>query len=154
MYTGSHTGRTPTDDRPDMGTIFEVAFRRSAGDGTVLSFPEISLKTFRTILYESTETVVALYRDHGTSEQFHSELKSDMNVERLPLEMSAENAMILQVATVAFNILRFPRAIGAWYGGAAAQDRCNAIASAEVIDDLIRIAVKLVFHGRRQVIKL
>lgn len=34
--------------------------------------PEISEDTFWTNLYEPPETVVALHRDHGTSEQFCS----------------------------------------------------------------------------------
>ena len=46
--------------------------------------PEIEVETYWTNLYCRAETVVALYHDHGTSEQFHSELKSDLNVERLP----------------------------------------------------------------------
>ncbi len=56
---------------------------------------------------EVTYKVIGLYRDHRTSEQFHSELKSDMNVERLPSGKFAVNAIILQVAMVAFNTLRF-----------------------------------------------
>jgi hypothetical protein len=28
--------------------------------------------------------IIKLYQDHGTSEQFHSEFKTDMNLERLP----------------------------------------------------------------------
>lgn len=107
VYTGFHTGKTPTDDGPDMDIIFEVTLRRVAADGTTLLFPEISVETFRTNLYESPQTVVALYRDHGTSEQFHSELKHDMNVQRLPSGTFAVNKVILQVAMVAFNMLRF-----------------------------------------------
>ena len=29
-------------------------------------------------------TVIALYREHATSEQFHSEFKTDLDLERLP----------------------------------------------------------------------
>ncbi|MFP4067840.1 MAG: hypothetical protein ACLFS5_10125 [Spirochaetaceae bacterium] len=90
-----------------MDIIFEVTLRRVAADGTTLLFPEISAETFRTNPYESPQSVVALYRDHGTSEQFHSELKHDMNVQRLPSGTFAVNKVILQVAMVAFNMLRF-----------------------------------------------
>lgn len=154
VYTGFHTGKTPTDNGPNMDIIFEVTLRRVARDGTTLLFPEISVETFWTNLYEPPETVVALYRDHGTSEQFHSELKSDMNVERLPSGKFAVNAMILQVAMVAFNILRFlgQSVLGMEelpYKTEVMRKRLR-----KVIDDLIRVAVKLVFHARHHVIKL
>lgn len=154
VYTGFHTGKTPTDDGVDMDIIFEVTVRRVARDGTTLLFPEISVETFWTNLYESPETVVALYRDHGTSEQFHSELKSDMNVERLPSGKFAVNKLVLQVAMVAFNMLRF---LGQSvlvmeelpYNSEVRRKRLR-----KVIDDLIRVAVKLVSHARQQVLKL
>ncbi|MDA3951764.1 MAG: IS1380 family transposase [Spirochaeta sp.] len=154
VYTGFHTGKTPTDDGPDMDIIFEVTLRRMAHDGTTLLFPEVSVDTFWTNLYEPPQTVIALYRDHGTSEQFHSELKSDMNVERLPSGKFAVNAMILQVAMVAFNMLRFlGQSVLSMeelpYKTAVTRKRLR-----KVIDDLIRVAVKLVFHARQHVIKL
>jgi len=154
VYTGFHTGRTPTDDGVDMDIIFEVAVRRAACDGTVLLFPEISVETFWTNLYEPPQTVIALYRDHGTSEQFHSELKSDMNVERLPSGKFAVNAMVLQVAMVAFNILRFLGQSVLGMEELPYRTEVTRKRLRKVIDDLIRIAVKLVFHARRQVIKL
>ena len=154
VYTGFHTGRTPTDDGVDMDIIFEVAVRRAACDGTVLLFPEISVETFWTNLYEPPQTVIALYRDHGTSEQFHSELKSDMNVERLPSGMFAVSAMVLQVAMVPFNILRFLGQSVLGMEELPYRTEVTRKRLRKVIDDLIRIAVKLVFHARRQVIKL
>lgn len=154
VYTGFHTGRTPTDGGPEMDIVFEVTVRRTAVDGTALLFPEVSVETFWTNLYESPETVIQLYRDHGTSEQFHSELKSDMNVERLPSGKFAVNAMILQVAMVAFNTLRFigQSALGMEelpYKTEVIRKRLR-----KVIDDLIRIAVKRVCHARQQILKL
>lgn len=154
VYTGFHTGRTPTDDGPDMDIIFEVTHRRVAADGTALLFPEISVDTFWTNLYESPETVVALYRDHGTSEQFHSELKSDMNVERLPSGKLAVNKLILQVAMVAFNMLRFLGQSVLGMEELPYETEVTRKRLRKVIDDLIRIAVKLVTHARRQIIKL
>ena len=42
---------------------------------------------------------------YGTSEQFHSELKTDMNIERLPSGKFAVNAILLKLAMVSFNIM-------------------------------------------------
>jgi hypothetical protein len=89
VYLGFHTGRTPADDGPDMEIILEVTLRRVAHDGTRLLFPGMSVETFWTNLHEPPQTVVELYRDHGTSEQFHSELERDMHVERLPRPASS-----------------------------------------------------------------
>ncbi|NKB23549.1 MAG: hypothetical protein GKR87_04055 [Kiritimatiellae bacterium] len=47
-----------------------------------------------------------LYHGHGPSEQYHSELKSDLDVERLPLGRLCANKIILLCAMVAFNLLR------------------------------------------------
>lgn len=154
VYTGFHTGKTPTDGGPDMDIIFEVTLRRLATDGTTLLFPEISVETFWTNLYEPPQTVIALYRDHGTSEQFHSELKSDMNVERLPSGKFAVNAMILQVAMIAFNMLRFLGQSVLGMEELPYKTEVTRKRLRKVIDDLIRVAVKLVFHARQQIIRL
>jgi len=93
VYTGIHTGKKPAGDTslPDIDIILQVPETRITKDGTHFLFPEI--ETFWTNLYESLETVLRLYREHGTSEQFHSELKSDMNIERLPSGKFAVNAI-------------------------------------------------------------
>ena len=48
-----------------------------------------------------------LYADHGTSEQFHSEFKTDLDVERLPSGKFATNALVLGVSMLAYNVLRW-----------------------------------------------
>jgi hypothetical protein len=154
VYTGFHTGRRPSQDCPDMEIVFEVTVRRIARDGTMLLFPEVSVETFWTNLYEQPQTVVSLYHDHGTSEQFHSELKSDMNVERLPSGKFAVNAMILQIAMVAFNMLRFLGQTVLGMEQLPYKTRVMRKRLRKVIDDLIRIAVKVVTHARRHIIKL
>ena len=46
------------------------------------------------------------YHAHGECEQYHSELKTDMDVERLPSGKFATNALVLELAMIAFNLLR------------------------------------------------
>ncbi|SFM39586.1 transposase, partial [Salibacterium qingdaonense] len=43
---------------------------------------------------------------HGTCEQFHSELKSDMDLERFPSGTFATNALVLALGSLAYNLLR------------------------------------------------
>ncbi|MBF9018030.1 IS1380 family transposase [Oceanispirochaeta sp. M2] len=157
IYTGIHTGKKPAQDDsfPAIDVIFQVTERRRAKDGTHLLFPEVEIETFWTNMYETPEAVIDLYHDHGTSEQFHSELKSDMNVERLPSGKFAVNAMLLKLAMLSFNILRFigqtalssPDSLP--YKTTSKRKRLR-----KVIDDLIRIAIKVVEHARKTILRL
>jgi hypothetical protein len=51
-------------------------------------------------------TVVELYRAHGTSEQFHSELKTDLDLERLPSGKFQTNELVLLLGMVPYNLLK------------------------------------------------
>lgn len=157
VYTGVHTGKKPAQDEsfPAIDVIFEVTERHRAKDGTMLLFPEVEIETYWTNMFENPETVIDLYHDHGTSEQFHSELKTDMNVERLPSGKFAVNAILLKLAMVSFNILRFigQKALSCTetlpYKTSSKRKRLR-----KVIDDLIRVAVKIVRHARQVFIRL
>ena len=52
-----------------------------------------------------TNLACALH-DHGTSEQFHSELKSDLDIEQLPSGKLCVNRIVLLCGMLAFNLLR------------------------------------------------
>ena len=54
----------------------------------------------------SIHEVVELYKDHATQEQFHSEFKSDMDLERLPSGKFGTHFLVCTLAAVAMNILR------------------------------------------------
>jgi len=64
------------------------------------------VNTYWTNLPCSAEEVIALYHDHGTSEQFHSELKTDLGVEQLPSGKFCVNQSVMLCAMIAFNTLR------------------------------------------------
>ncbi len=46
------------------------------------------------------------YPDHGTMEQYHSEYKTDLDLERLPSGKFATNRLIMDLGLLAFNVLR------------------------------------------------
>ena len=75
-------------------------------DGNYLLVPEIEVNTYWTNLPCEAQEVIGLYHDHGTSEQFHSELKSDLDIERLPSGKLCVNKIILLCGMLAFNLLR------------------------------------------------
>ena len=157
IYTGVHTGKHPAGDEnnPAIDIIFQVTERYIAKDGTHLLFPELEIETFWTNMYESPNDVIELYHDHGTSEQFHSELKSDMNFERLPSGKFMVNAILLKLALISFNILRFIGQTALSFSDALPYETgVKRKRLRKVIDDLIRIAVKIVKHSRKTFIRL
>ena len=89
-----------------VSVAFEVTERLLDHEGHRLLIPEIEVNTYWTNLACTAQEVIKLYHDHGTSEQFHSELKSDMNVERLPSGKFCVNELIMSCAMIAFNLLR------------------------------------------------
>ena len=50
--------------------------------------------------------VIQNYHAHGECEQFHSEIKTDMDVERLPSGKFETNELVLELTMIDYNILR------------------------------------------------
>jgi len=80
--------------------------------GQRLLIPAIEIEGWWTTLDLPMKDVIRLYEDHGTSEQFHSEIKTDLDTERLPSGKFATNALILTLAGPSYNIRRFVGQIG------------------------------------------
>ena len=90
----------------DMRIVYEITERTIDKHGQILMIPDIELNMFWTNLGWSDDDIIASYHAHGECEQYHSELKTDMDVERLPSGKFATNALVLELAMIAFNILR------------------------------------------------
>ncbi len=80
--------------------------KRTGHGKQLLLVPEFELESLWTSLDLPVEEVFDLYHAHATCEQFHSELKSDIGLERFPSAKFATNAHILSCAQIAFNVLR------------------------------------------------
>ncbi len=52
------------------------------------------------------EEVIELYHNHAICEQFHSELKTEMDIKRLHSGKFDTNALILKLTVIVYNILR------------------------------------------------
>lgn len=74
--------------------------------GQNLIFPKISIETYWTNLELPLQEIERLYHDHGTCEQYHSEFKSDLDMERLPSGKFQTNELLMHLGMLAFNILR------------------------------------------------
>ena len=88
--------------------VYRLVERTIDKRGVVLLLPEYVLEGWTTTLPErfSPAEIIALYCDHATHEQFHSEFKSDMDLERLPSGKFDTNYLVCQLAAVAMNLLR------------------------------------------------
>ena len=87
-------------------TGYEITERTIDKNGQYLMPADIEVETWWTNLGLSDEDIIALYHAHGECEQFHSEVKTDMDLEGLPAGKFATNALILELGLVAYNILR------------------------------------------------
>ncbi len=68
--------------------------------------PDTEFNMYLTSLSDSDEEIIELYHNHAVCEQFHSEIKTDMGIERLPSGKFDTNALILKLGMIAYNILR------------------------------------------------
>ena len=145
----SHLRTESTGKRP-LFCVWEV--KRMRRDDELL--PRYSTATWWTNLVEDADTVVKLYHDHATCEQFHSELKTDMDVERLPSGDYKTNSLILSLSTLAFNVLRrigqTARSVEAEHG----ESRPERIRLRTVILNLMYIAAIDGNHGGRKYLRL
>lgn len=120
----------------------------------------IEVDSYWTNLGESPEDVIALYHDHGTSEQFHSEIKSDMGIERFPSSNFEMNKLFLALGAIAYNILRSidSRAIklkAQWPQNLRKKgNKLKRRRVGSIMRDLINVACKVVSHAGRKVIKI
>lgn len=152
-----YVGETVRDNDPECRRIvFEVTERTSDHGGNPFLLPEIDINTWWVSLNRreaSPDEVIRMYRDHGTSEQFHSELKGDMGIERFPSGKFTTNALILTLAGFAFNLLRLCGQTGL-KNGYAGRKKVSRRRLRSVIQDLVYMAVRFVSHARQWIIEL
>jgi len=74
--------------------VVRVIERTSDRQGQTYLVAEIELEGWWTSLAVPGEQLIELYADHATCEQLHSELKTDLDVERLPSGKFDTNALV------------------------------------------------------------
>ena len=87
-------------------TGYEITERTIDKYGQFNLFPDVEVETWWTNLGDPDEEIIRLYHAHGECEQFHSEVKTDIDLERLPSGKFTTNALILELGMIAYNILR------------------------------------------------
>jgi len=133
--------------------IVRVIERTTDRHGQLLLTPDITLEGWWTDLDMEPEQVIALYRDHATSEQFHSEFKTDLDLERLPSGKFATNALVMALGAFAYNILRAIGQMGLLGQFAPIRHPAKRRRIRTVIQELIYLAGRLISTGRRLILR-
>lgn len=136
-----------------MRIVYEVIERTIDKHGQILMAPDIEVNTWWTNLGWTDDDIIASYHAHGKSEQYHSEIKTDMDVERLPSGKFDTNELVLELTIIAYNLLRM---IGqeSLRHKPDQRRRVKRRRIRTVIDNLIRCASHITQHARQQVMGL
>ncbi|MCH4565478.1 transposase [Halomonas sp. EGI 63088] len=92
--------------------VMRLVERTTQPHGLFLLEPDYELEGWWTSLDDTPQAVIQRYQAHATHEQFHSEIKTDLDLERLPSGKFATNDLILHLAQLAYNILRLMGQLG------------------------------------------
>lgn len=135
--------------------VYEVIERTIDKNGQPLLFPDIEINTFWTNLDWSDEEVIESYHQHGESEQFHSEIKTDMDVERLPSGKFKTNELVLELTILAYNILRMIGQYSLKSGNRPLErKKVKRKRLRTVISTFIQFASHVIEHGRQKILSL
>lgn len=129
--------------------VMRVTERTIDKKGQSLLVSEITLEGWWTSLGLDNQQIIELYADHGTSEQFHSELKTDLDIERLPSGKFASNKLVLSCAALSYNILRWIGQNGLTQSSAPVRHPAKRRRIRTVMQELMYLAARFIRTGRR-----
>jgi hypothetical protein len=151
VWMGERYVERPGIEEP-LRMVFRVTLRTIEADGQALLLPKVEVETYWTSLSDDVATVVELYRAHGTSEQFHSELKTDLDLERLPSGKFQTNELVLLLGMVAYNLLKLIGQESLRETDAPLRKQVSRRRVRSVMQDLVYLACRLVRHARRWIL--
>ena len=115
----------------------------------LLLVPEVTVEGWWTNLDLPEKKIIALYKNHALSEQFHSEFKTDLDLERLPSGKFATNAAIMALGAFAYNILRFIGQLGLLGEKSPVRHPAKRRRLKTVIQELMYLAARIIRSGHR-----
>lgn len=143
-----------TTKRATVRMGYEIIERTIDKKGQLLLVPDIEANVWWTNTDLTDREVIEHYHAHGECEQFHSELKTDMDLERLPSGKFETNELVLELAILSYNILRM---IGQESLGRRNPRQKRAVKRRRhrtVINNLVNMACHVTKHARKLVIGL
>jgi hypothetical protein len=129
--------------------VMRVTIRHIDKKGQPLLVPETEIDGWWTTLELPDTQIIKLYQDHGTSEQFHSELKTDLDLERLPSGKFNTNVLVLNLGMIAYNILKHIGLKGLIGKDSPVRHQSKRRRIRTVIQELIYIPVQFIRKGRK-----
>lgn len=135
-------------------TGYEIIERVVNKHGQFMLPADIEVNTWWTNLGLSDRDVIKQYHAHGESEQYHSEIKTDMDLERLPSGKFDTNKLILELAILAYNILRMIGQESIGRKGPRLKRPVRRRRLRTVITNLIMMASHITEHARQIIIGL
>jgi hypothetical protein len=139
----------------ELRTVWRATKKVADSDGQRLLEPEIIIEAYWTSLDWKPSDIQAFYEQRGTSEQYHSELKTDLALERLPSGKFNVNQHVMNMGMIAYNILRLlgqQMLDGGKVPGRKAESRRLRLRT--VMQSLIYMAARIVHHARRRILKI
>ena len=131
-------------------TGYEIIERETDKHGQYLFPHDIELNTWWTNLGWADQDIIAAYHAHGECEQYHSEIKTDMDVERLPSSKFETNELVMELTILAYNILRMigQETIGN-RGDHPSRHKVRRRRLRTVIGNMIMMACHITTHARQ-----
>jgi len=152
MYRGS-TYRRLRNREEEIRLVFDVK-ETYKEKGQLLFLPKVEIFSVWTSLKVfNDKEILRLYRMRGTSEQFHAEFKTEMDMERLPSGKFKVNKAFLRMGMLAHNMLKvisqdmvMEKALGL--------KRATRRRIKTVMNSVIFMSCRLIKHARSMVLQL
>jgi len=130
--------------------VFEITERTITAQGQHLLIPEIEVDTYwASLVDDPVQTVIDLYHNHATSEQYHAEFKGELDLERLPSGKFKTNQLVLHCALVAYNNLRLIGQLANESHLLPLRKPARRRRLKTVIQNLMYLVARVVRHARR-----
>ena len=126
--------------------VLRATERNFDRDGTPRLIPDVEIEGWWTNLPNKKEAIIELYKGHALCEQYHSEIKSDLDLERLPSGKYATNALVMTCAGLAYNLLRAVGQVGLMNKKQARRAKQRRRLKT-VLQDLIYFAARFLRHA-------
>jgi hypothetical protein len=141
-------------DMSSLRLVYEVT-ERTSKKGQQLLIPDYTVFSVWTNLPVEVDAhaVLQLYRARGTCEQYFAEIKSELDLERLPSGKFSVNALFFQLGMFVNNMLRV-------IGSGILSDKVGGLRQATrrrlrtVMQNVMYLCGRIVRHARRTVVKV
>jgi hypothetical protein len=129
--------------------VIRITERTIDKKGQMLLVPDIELEGWWTSLKLSEHEIIELYKGHALCEQYHAEIKTDMDLERLPSGKFATNQLVMACGALVYNILRFIGRVALVNAKGIIRHDAKRRRIKTVIQELVYFAGRLISTGRR-----